>query len=167
MTRLLRPPRTSAAPPWALAATLAGCLGTEAVGGLLTALSVGDWYPTLRKPSWTPPARAFTPVWTLLFVLMAVSAWLVWARAGLRAARWAAALFLAQLVLNAGWSGLFFALQRPDLAFAEIVVLWVAIAATLVSFARTSRPAAALLAPSLLWVTYATALNGAIWWMNP
>jgi tryptophan-rich sensory protein len=161
------PPPASSAPRWALAAALALCLGTEAVGGLLTAASVRDWYPALRKPPWTPPAGVFAPVWTLLFVLMAVSAWMVWSRAGLRAARRGLALFLAQLALNAGWSALFFALRRPDLALVEIIVLWVAIAATLVSFARISRPAAALLVPYLLWVTYATALNAAIWWMNP
>ena len=87
----------------------------------------------------------FTPVWTLLFVLMALSAWLVWNRAGIRAAWWGLALFLAQLALNAGWSALFFALRRPDLAFIEITVLWIAIAATLVSFGRISLPAAVLL----------------------
>lgn len=159
-------PRAAQAPRWALAATLALCLGTEVGGGLLTAAAVRDWYPTLRKPSWTPPDWLFAPVWTLLFVLMAVSAWLVWNRGGLRAARWGLALFLAQLALNAGWSGLFFALRRPDLALIEIVVLWVAIAATLVSFGRVSVTAAVLLAPYLLWVTYAAALNGTIWWMN-
>jgi tryptophan-rich sensory protein len=149
-----------------LAAALAVCLATEAIGGALTAASVRDWYPTISKPAWTPPSWVFAPVWTLLFVLMAVSAWVVWDRAGIRAARWGLGLFLVQLVLNASWSGLFFALRRPDLAFVEIIVLWVAIAATLVSFGRHSRPAAALLVPYLLWVTYAAALNGAIWWMN-
>jgi tryptophan-rich sensory protein len=166
MTDPFRPPRASFAPRWALAATLAVCLVTEAVGGLLTAASVRGWYQTLRKPAWTPPDWVFMPVWTLLFLLMAVSAWLVWNRAGVRAARWGLALFLAQLALNAAWSGLFFALRRPDLAFIEIIVLWVAIAATMLSFGRVSLPAAALLAPYLVWVTYATALNGTIWWMN-
>ena len=161
-----RPQRSFSTRLGMLGATLAICLGTEAVGGALTAASVQDWYPTIHKPSWTPPAWVFAPVWTLLFVLMAVSAWLVWDRAGVRAARRGLALFLAQLALNAGWSGLFFAMRRPDLAFAEIIILWLAIAATLVSFGRVSGAAAALLAPYLLWVTYATALNGTIWWMN-
>lgn len=127
---------------WALLAAVALCLGTEALGGLLTAASVREWYPTIRKPSWTPPSWQFAPVWTLLFLLMAVSAWQVWDRVGFRAARISLGLFLIQLVLNAGWSGLFFALQRPHLAFAEIIVLWVTIAATLVCFGRVSLLAA-------------------------
>jgi tryptophan-rich sensory protein len=149
-----------------LMAAVAVCLGTGALGAWLTADGVRDWYPGLNKPAWTPPDWVFGPVWTLLYLLMAVAAWLVWLRADARAARPALGLFLGQLVLNAGWSGLFFALHSPGLAFAEILVLWPAIAATLVSFARVSRLAAGLLVPYLLWVTYAAALNGAIWVMN-
>ncbi|MFO0824337.1 MAG: TspO/MBR family protein [Gemmataceae bacterium] len=160
------PSRTNQAPPWALAATLLICLGTEVAGGLLTATSVRDWYQTLNKPDWTPPSWLFAPVWTLLYLLMAVSAWLIWKRAGIRSARWELSLFLVQLVLNLGWSALFFTLQQPGLAFVEIVLLWIAIAATIVSFRRISGPSAALLLPYLIWVTFATTLNGTIWWLN-
>jgi tryptophan-rich sensory protein len=146
--------------------SLAVCFGTAAVGGALTASGVRDWYPTLNKPWWTPPDWVFGPVWTALYLMMAVAAWLVWRRAGWPGGRTALVLFAVQLVLNAAWSGLFFALRDPGAAFAEVVVLWAAIAATLVAFGRVSRVAAGLLVPYLLWVTYATALNGAIWVMN-
>lgn len=166
MTESPRPLRSFSIRLWALLATVILCLGTGAIGSLLTAASVRNWYPTLRKPSWTPPDWLFAPVWTLLFLLMAVSAWMVWSRVGFRAARISLCLFLVQLVLNVGWSGFFFALQRPDIALIEILLLWAAIAATLVSFGRVSRLSAALLVPYLLWVSYAAALNGAIWWLN-
>lgn len=142
------------------------CLGVGALSAALTAGPVKEWYPTLRKPAWTPPDWLFGPVWTALYLMMAVAAWLVWSRAGLLGARVGLGLFLVQLVLNAAWSGLFFALRSPGAAFAEIVALWAAIAATIVAFARVSPTAAALLAPYLLWVTYATALNGTIWVLN-
>jgi len=149
-----------------LLVTSALCFGTAAIGAALTAGPVREWYPTIRKPSWTPPDWLFGPVWTLLFLLMAVSAWRVWCRVSIGEARWGLGLFIVQLVLNAGWSGLFFALRSPGIAFAEILVLWAAIAATLISFVRVSPVAAALLVPYLLWVTYATALNATIWWLN-
>jgi benzodiazapine receptor len=161
---LRRPVRTQVV---ALAVSAALCFGTEAAGGALTAAAVRDWYPTLAKPAWTPPSWVFGPVWTLLFALMAASAWLVWRRSGPRGAGVALGLFGAQLVLNAGWSLLFFALCSPGAALIEINVLWVAIAATIAAFARVSRAAALLLVPYLLWVGYATALNAAVWSMNP
>lgn len=145
---------------------LAVCFGTAAVGAALTAGPVRDWYPTLRKPAWTPPDWVFGPVWTTMYVLMALAAWLVWRRAGWAASRTALGLFAVQLVLDAAWSGLFFALRSPPSAFAEIILLWCAIAATLSSFGRVSTLAASLLVPYLLWVTYAAALNGTIWRMN-
>lgn len=146
--------------------TCAVCFAAQGIGWLLTARAVRDWYPHIGKPSWTPPDWLFGPVWSLLFLLMAVSAWLFWGRAEGRTLRVGLGLFLAQLALNALWSGLFFAARSPGLAFAEIVVLWAAIAATLVTFGRASAAAAGLLVPYLLWVTYATALNGAIWQLN-
>lgn len=146
------------------AATL--CLSVAAIGSWLTATGVRDWYPSLNKPSWTPPNWLFGPVWTLLYLMMAVAAWLVWDRVGLFEARVPLGLFLIQLALNAVWSGLFFALQSPGLAFAEILLLWVAILATILSFSRVSRLAAGLLVPYLLWVTFAAALNRMIWVMN-
>ena len=134
-----------------------------AVGGLF---GPGDWYRTLAKPAWTPPGWIFGPVWTLLYLSMGVAAWMVWTRAGLRGAWVALLLFAVQLVLNGAWSWLFFGLHSPGLAFLDIVLLWLAIAATIVAF-WIVRPAAALvLVPYLLWVSFATALNLAIWRLN-
>jgi uncharacterized protein YbjT (DUF2867 family)/tryptophan-rich sensory protein len=149
-----------------LLALLVVCFGTAAVGAALTAGPVRDWYPTLRKPAWTPPDWVFGPVWTTLYVLMALAAWSVWRHAGWAASRSALGLFAIQLVLNAAWSGLFFTLRSPASAFAEIILLWCAIVATLRSFGRVSTLAASLLVPYLLWATYAAALNGTIWRMN-
>lgn len=132
------------------------CFGTQAIGWLFTDASVRGWYPGIRKPSWTPPAWLFGPVWTLLFLLMAVAAWEFCSCVRGRLLRVGLSLFVCQLVLNAIWSGLFFAFRSPGLAFAEILVLWVVIAATLVTFGRASNLAAGLLVPYLLWVTYAS-----------
>jgi translocator protein len=133
-----------------------------AAAGVGSQFGPSPWFEALHKPSWNPPDWVFAPVWTSLYAMMAVAAWLVW-RTGARAPL---AWWLVQLVLNAAWSWLFFGLRRPDLAFADIVVLWVAIAATIVAFAPASRTAALLLAPYLAWVTFATALNGTIWRLN-
>jgi benzodiazapine receptor len=149
-----------------LLALLVVCFLTALVGAMLTAASVRDWYPTLRKPAWTPPDWVFGPAWTILYLLMALAAWQVWRRAGWAASRTALGLFAVQLVLNAVWSGLFFTLRSPGVAFAEILLLWCAIATTLWSFGRLSPQAAGLLTPYLLWVTFAAILNGAIWRMN-
>jgi len=127
----------------------------------------GEWYAALRKPAWNPPGWVFGPVWSTLYTMMAVAAWLVWKRGGFAAQRRPLALFLAQLALNAVWTPLFFGLHRPGVAFAEIVLLWLAIAATLVAFRPVSRAAAWLLAPYLAWVSFAAALNGTLWRLNP
>ena len=123
-----------------------------------------DWYRTLRKPGWTPPPWVFPVVWTPLYIAIAVSGWLAWREAGLFVP--AFAIYLIQLLLNAGWSAVFFGLRRPDLAFGELVLLWLSIAATIVAFAPISAAAAWLLAPYLLWVTIAGALNGSVWRLN-
>jgi tryptophan-rich sensory protein len=143
------------------------CLGSGAMGAALTATTVGGWYQTLNKPTFNPPDWIFGPVWTALYIMMAVAAWLVWRRDGWRAACVPLGFFLVQLALNVGWSGLFFYLRRPDWAFAGIVLLWAAIAATAASFWHRSRPAAWLLAPYLAWTTFAGVLNLAIWKLNP
>jgi benzodiazapine receptor len=145
---------------------LAACFAAAVLGSWFNLGPLQDWYPSLRKPTWTPPNWVFAPVWTMLYVLMALAAWLVWLRAGWPACRAAMTLFIVQLILNAAWSGLFFSLHQPGIAFAEIVVLWFAIAATLWHFGRISTLAAGLFTPYLLWVTFAAILNGTIWRMN-
>jgi translocator protein len=152
--------------PAVLLALLILCFATAALGAWFNTGPIDNWYPTLRKPAWTPPNWVFAPVWTTLYAMMAFAAWLVWLRVRWPTSQTALGLFAVQLVLNAAWSGLFFSLHSPGIAFVEIILLWCAIAVTLWRFGRISRVAAGLLAPYLLWVTFATALNGAIWWMN-
>ena len=140
------------------------------VGGLsgaVTANGVATWYPSLAKPSFNPPAWIFGPVWTVLYVMMGVAAFLVW-RQGLEAegVRFALSIFVVQLALNGLWSILFFGLRSPGLAFAEILILWFAIGATVWAFWRVVPPAGALLLPYWAWVSFATALNGSIWSLN-
>lgn len=116
----------------------------------------GDWYRRLDKPGWTPPDFLFPLAWGLLYVLMAYAAWRVWAAAGLGLAL---GLWGLQLVLNAGWSAVFFGLKRPSVAFVELIGLWLAIAATIVAFVNIDGIAAWLMAPYLAWVSFAAALN--------
>jgi tryptophan-rich sensory protein len=132
-----------------------------AVGALFTP---GPWYEALAKPAWTPPGWVFAPVWTALYAMIAVAGWLIWsARARIDSAL---LLWGVQLALNGIWSWLFFGLENPGLAAVDIVVLLLAIVATIRAFAPVSRPAAALLLPYALWVGFATALNIAIWRLN-
>jgi translocator protein len=148
-------------------AGLAGWIAVSFVAAAVgSRFEPGAWYAALNKPPWTPPSWLFGPVWTVLYATMGVAAWLVWERAGFRGARVALTLFGAQLVLNAAWSWLFFGLQRPGLAAAEIVVLLAAIVATCVAFWRVRTAAGLLLLPYIGWVGFATALNLAIWWLN-
>jgi len=136
-----------------------------AAGGAV--FMVGEWYVLLNKPTWNPPGWIFGPVWTVLYIMMAVSAWLVWQRGGFSAQRRPLTLFLVQLALNAFWTPLFFGVHQLGIAFAEIIVLWIAIIATLLAFRRVSTIAAWLLVPYLLWVSFAAVLNGTLWRMNP
>ena len=149
-----------------LSGLIAVCFSAAGIGAAVTATSVGDWYQTLAKPAWTPPDWLFGPVWTGLYFLMAVSAWLVWRRAGWPCVRASFGWFGAQLALNVGWSAIFFGMQSPGLAFAEIIVLWLAITVTALAFWRESMAAALLLTPYLAWSTFAALLNFAIWRMN-
>jgi tryptophan-rich sensory protein len=129
--------------------------------------SVSIWYAGLQRPFFTPPDWLFGPVWTILYFLMGVSVFLVWHRGvDSRAVRFAMALYLVQLGLNALWTPLFFGLQMPFLAFVEIIVLWTAIVFTVLAFASVSKIAAWLLVPYLAWTSFAAVLNGAIWWLN-
>lgn len=126
----------------------------------------GAWYAALVKPSWNPPNWLFGPVWTVLYLLMAFAAWLVWHHGGFARQGPALAAFLAQLGLNGLWSWVFFGWHRPGWAFLEILILWAAIAVTIRLFARVSKPAAWLLAPYLAWVSFAAVLNFTLWWLN-
>ena len=126
----------------------------------------GEWYASLAKPSWNPPNAIFGPVWTMLYVLMAVAAWFVWRQAGFSGAGLALGLFIVQLVLNALWSYLFFGLHRPDLAFFDIVILWTMIVVVALLFWRACPVSGALLLPYLAWVSFASCLNFVLWRMN-
>jgi len=136
--------------------------------GIGAAASVGaaEFYEQLSRPGWAPPARLFGPVWSVLYALMAVSAWLVWRKIGLVFSA-PLVLFVVQLAVNALWSWLFFRWQLGALAFAEVVLLWCLIVATMVAFYRVSPVASALLLPYLGWVTLATALAWSTWQRNP
>lgn len=138
-----------------------------AIGSAATFQSVKTWYPTLLKPSWTPPSYLFAPVWTTLYVAMSIAAWRVWrVQSGTAAAAAVRRNYAAQLALNALWSVLFFGLKRPDLALVDIAGLWLILAITLGRFWKADRWAAVLWIPYVLWVSFAFALNAAIWSLN-
>lgn len=137
-----------------------------AIGSLSTMENVKTWYPTLAKPAWTPPSTWFAPVWTALYVAMAVAAWRVWRRTEGETRTRIAWLYAAQLVLNALWSVLFFGLRQPGLALVEIALLWLVLVITLVRYWKIDRVAGALWTPYVLWVSFASALNAALWHLN-
>jgi benzodiazapine receptor len=149
-----------------LAGFLALSFAVSAAGGWITAGSVETWYPTLAKPSFNPPDWVFAPVWTVLYGMMAVSAWLVWRRAGFAGARIAFILYGGQLALNLLWSATFFGLRNPPLALVVIALLLGAIGATGWAFRRYDARAALLLVPYLIWTCFAAVLNGAIVALN-
>ena len=151
-----------------LVIALAVCESAGIIGSVFTAPAISEWYANLAKPAFTPPAWVFAPVWTALFALMGVAAFLVWRKSlERRDVKIALGIFLGQLVLNVFWSFLFFGLKSPAAAFVEIVFLWLAILAATVAFAKISKPAAWLLAPYLVWVAFAGFLNYSIWQLNP
>ena len=150
-----------------LAGFIAICLLTGALGGWVTSQSVVDWYPTLNKPAWNPPAWVFAPVWTTLYVMMAIAAWLVWKEPPRGShLRPALVLFFVQLALNCLWSFLFFGARSPGWAFVEIIVLLAALAATTAVFFKHSWLAGTLMLPYLAWVSFAAFLNFTIWQLN-
>lgn len=149
-----------------LAGWLAGSFVAGGIGGSAS-INAAGFYGQLVQPSWAPPAWLFGPVWTVLFILMGVSAWLVWREHGFRGAGAALKLYVAQLVANALWTWLFFAWRLGGLALAEIAVLWLLIAGTMVLFWQLHRVAALMLVPYLAWVSFAAALNLALWRLNP
>jgi tryptophan-rich sensory protein len=151
-----------------LAVALLAPLVVAAIGGWVTASSVATWYPGLKKPTWNPPTWVFGPVWTLLYLLMGLASWLIWRERTVQPERARRALgwYGLQLGLNLLWSLLFFGRRRIDLALAEIMALWAALTTTLLKFGQIRRDSAAVLAPYLLWTTFAAILNAAIWRLN-
>lgn len=149
----------------ALAIAVLVCFGAAALGSWATVRGLREWYPALRKPSWNPPNAVFGPVWTILYLAMAVAVWLVWRSGG--DVTVAVGLFALQLALNVAWSVVFFGQRNPRGGLVVIVGLWLAIAATLVVFASIDPLAGALFIPYLAWVTFASVLNGTIARLNP
>ncbi|MGH3726476.1 MAG: TspO/MBR family protein [Mycobacterium sp.] len=151
---------------WAgLAVSVTAVTIAAGVGGVAVA-SAAETYARLQQPGWAPPASLFGPAWTLLYALMAVSAWLVWRSHPSRENRVPLAVYGVQLVLNMAWTPLFFGLGWRGTAFIEILVLWGFIAATVVLFWHRSRWAATLLLPYVAWTTYAAVLNFSVWQLN-
>lgn len=142
------------------------CFAAAGLGATATTPKIAGWYAGLTKPDWTPPDWLFGPVWSCLYAMMAVAVWLIWRQETTAGSKTPLLLFSLQLILNSLWSVLFFGLENPGLAVVNIVLLWGAILATLVSFWSRSKLAGAMLVPYLLWVSFATVLNIAIWQMN-
>ena len=143
------------------------CLGAGFAGSFFTAPAIDNWYVNLAKPSFTPPNQIFAPVWTSLYILMAISAFIIWRKGwDHKYVRSGLALFLLQLLLNVLWSVLFFGQKMPGNAFINIIGLWVVILLTILQFKRLSITAAALLVPYILWVSFAGVLNYSIWTLN-
>lgn len=159
--------------PFAPQKQIVGLVGWLAVSylaaaiGAVASVRAGAFYAGLVRPAWAPPAALFGPVWTVLYALMGIAAWVAWRAGGFAAARAALTLFLVQLAVNALWSWLFFGWHRGGLAVADILLLLALIVATLVAFWRIRKAAAALLVPYLLWVGFACALNYSVWQLNP
>lgn len=140
------------------------CLLAGFIGSFYTAPAISTWYATLQKPSFTPPDRVFFPVWTSLFIMMGISLFLVWKKEEKKVT--ALYIFTAQLILNVLWSVAFFGLRSPLLGLIEIIILWIAILTTILSFMKISRTAGYLLIPYILWVSFAAILNFSIWRLN-
>jgi tryptophan-rich sensory protein len=135
--------------------------------GAVASVNAAGFYIQLIRPNWAPPSSIFGPVWTVLYASMGLAAWLVWRNGSSRPTHIALGLFLAQLALNALWSWLFFGFHQGALAFADVLLLWVLIAATMIAFWRLKPFAGVLMLPYLLWVSFAAALNYSVWHLNP
>jgi translocator protein len=154
----------------ALALLLALALGAGVLGALLSpglSTSAAHWYGMLAKPVWLPPQHWFAPVWTTLYVLMAFAAWIIWRERYHRGRGAAIGAYAVQLLLNALWAPVFFGLKSIGAGLFDIVALWLAVAWTMREFARVKPAAAAILVPYFLWVTFAAAINFAVWKLNP
>lgn len=151
-----------------MAIMIATCLAVGYISSDVTREGTEVWFPTLVKPVFNPPAYLFAPVWTVLYIFMAIAAALVWDQIEVKReiVRKALLFFAIQLALNAMWSFLFFGLKNPLLALIEIVILWLMIYETYILFGRINRVAGYLLIPYLLWVSFATVLTASIWWLN-
>lgn len=137
------------------------------IGSLFTASAIPTWYATLAKPELNPPSWVFGPVWVTLYAMMGMASYLIWEKGfEKKAVKVALSLFAFQLVLNALWSIIFFGMQNPGLALIDIALMWISILATIIAFHKVSKVAAYLLIPYLLWVSFATYLNYAIWTLN-
>jgi tryptophan-rich sensory protein len=142
------------------------CFAVAGISSTWTANEVNGWYRTLVRPSYAPPNWLFGPVWTLLYLLMAIAAWQVWQSPPSTLRNVGIALFLMQLALNFAWPWVFFRLHALGAGLVEIIALWIAIAATMFVFRRISPAATWMLAPYLAWVSFATALNAGFWRLN-
>lgn len=149
-----------------LAAWILVCFAAGGIGAIAS-VEAREFYSQLTRPDWAPPGWVFGPVWSTLYALMAIAAWLVWRLHGFKAGQTALMLFIGQLAVNALWSWLFFAWHQGGLAFAELLILWALIAATTVSFWRHSILAGVLMLPYLAWVTFASVLTYYTWRLNP
>ena len=153
--------------PWLkLIISLGLTLGLGLLGGLFTAPEIDGWYSLLQKPSFNPPNAIFAPVWTTLYLLMGISVFLVWKQPDSFQRKRALWLFAVQFVVNFCWSIIFFQLHAIGWALVEIIILWILILATIISFVKISKVAAILLVPYLAWVSFATALTAIIWKLN-
>lgn len=150
-----------------LVGAIAVCELAGVIGSVFTTPAIPGWYAGISKPELNPPNWIFGPVWTSLFALMGIALYLVWQKKlENKKAKEAINYFILQLILNVAWSAIFFGLKNPAAAFFEIILLWLAILATIITFAKVSRPAAWLLLPYILWVTFAAYLNYTIWILN-
>lgn len=153
--------------PFKLIISILLCNLAGAIGSVFSFSSIPTWYATLDKPAFSPPNWIFGPVWTALYIMMGVALYLVWIKGTSgRLAKTALTVFGIQLVLNSIWSILFFGLQNPLFAFVEIIFLWIAVYLTIFFFHKISRPAAYLLVPYLLWISFASVLNYYIFLLN-
>lgn len=160
-------PQRSTSSQWLALAGWLALVFVAALIGSRASIGAPGFYESLARPEWAPSPSVFRPVWTVLYTLMGIAAWLVWRERGWAGARGALALFVVQLVFNVLWSWLFFAWHRGGLAFADIIVLLALIVATLVAFWRVKPLAGMLLLPYLAWVAFAAALNYSVWQLNP
>mmetsp|Transcript_5334 Transcript_5334/g.8258 ORF Transcript_5334/g.8258 Transcript_5334/m.8258 type:complete len:176 (-) Transcript_5334:650-1177(-) len=156
----------TAGSPAALLGWAGLCFASAAIGGVISAKEVKTWYKTLKKPSWNPPDWIFGPVWTVLYGLMSYSAWLVHKAGGFAVQQRPLTWFLVQLGLNSIWTPLFFGAHKVGAAAVEITVLWASIAMTIFEFSHVDKTSSTLLLPYLAWVSFATALNWTIWYLN-